>query len=162
MTTDLVQGDLSQVRRQVHANCIVCGQANERGLGLDFALSDDGSVEADFNCDKAFEGYASIVHGGVISSVLDGAMTSCLFARGCSAVTAALDIRFRHPVMTGQTAAVHAWVTRSTPPVYVLKAEVSQQGQVKATATGTLMEQPELASERRIDDEPENTCNNAG
>lgn len=144
MTTDLVQGELARVREQVHANCIVCGPTNERGLGLDFVLSDDGSVEADFNCDKGFEGYASIVHGGVISSVLDGAMTSCLFARGCSAVTAVLDIRFRHPVVTGQTAAVRAWITRATPPLYVLEAEMSQQGQVKATATGTLMDQPDL------------------
>ena len=144
MTTDLVQGELARVRAQMHANCIVCAAANERGFGLDFTLSEDGSVEATFDCDKAFEGYARIVHGGVISSVLDGAMTSCLFARGCSAVTAVLEIRFRHFVVTGQTAAVRAWVTRVTPPLYVLKAELSQQGQVKATATATLMDQPDL------------------
>jgi len=148
VTTDLAQGDLARVRRQAHANCIVCGRANERGLGLDFALSDDGSVKADFNCDKFLEGYASILHGGVISSVLDGAMTSCLFARGCSAVTAALEIRFRHLVVTGQTATVRAWVTRAMPPLYVLKAEVSQQGQVKATANGTFMDQPALGGRK--------------
>lgn len=146
MITDLVPGQLAKVREKAHANCIVCGRCNERGLGLDFSPSEDGSVEATFYCGKALEGYSNVVHGGVVSTVLDGAMTSCLFARGRSAVTALLDIRFRHPLRTGRTAAVRAWVRKATPPLYVVEAEVSQQGQVKATATGTFMDQPALAS----------------
>jgi len=133
------------MQSQVHANCVVCGSCNERGLGLEFALLEDGGVETAFSCDNAFEGYANVLHGGVISSLLDGAMTNCMFAHGCAAITAELNVRFRHPVVTGQAATVRAWITRSAPPLYVLKAEVLQAGRVKATATGKFMDQPNFA-----------------
>ena len=136
------------MRSQLHANCVVCSLSNKRGLGLEFMLLEDGAVEAAFSCDKAFEGYENMLHGGVVSSLLDGAMTSCMFAHGCSVVTAELNVRFRHPVVTGQTATVRAWPARSAPPLYILKAKVLQDGQVKATATGKFMEQPQLAEER--------------
>ena len=146
MTIDLMQTKLMKMQSQVHANCVVCSSSNERGLRLEFALLEEGSVETAFNCDKAFEGYANVLHGGVISSILDGAMTSCMFAHGCSAVTAELNVQFRHPVVAGQAATVRAWITRSAPPLYILKAEVLQDGQVKAMTTGKFMDQPNLAA----------------
>ena len=127
---------------QMHTNCVVCGPANKRGLGLEFSLSQDGAVEAVFDCDEVFQGYEHVLHGGVVSSLLDGAMTNCLFAQGCCAVTAELNVRFRHPVVTGRDATVRAWVERSTAPLHILKAEVVQEGQVKATASGKFMDQP--------------------
>lgn len=149
MTIDLVQTELTRIRAQMHDNCVVCSHSNERGLGLEFALSEDGSVQAAFNCDKSFEGYADMLHGGVISSLLDGAMTSCMFAHGCATVTVQLNIRFRHPVVTNKLATVRAWIDRSSPPLYMLKAEILQDQQVKATAAGKFMEQFE-ASLREI------------
>ena len=146
MTIDLMQTELMKMQSQVHANCVVCSSSNERGLRLEFALLADGSVQASFDCDKAFEGYANVLHGGVISSLLDGAMTSCMFAHGCPSVTAELNVRFRHPVVTGQTATVRASITRSAPPLYLMEAELLQNGQVKATATGKFMDQPNLAA----------------
>jgi len=128
---------------QRHINCIVCGPANKRGLGLEFSLSQDGAVEAVFDCDEVFQGYEHVLHGGVVSSLLDGAMTNCLFAKGCCAVTAELNVRFRHPVVTGRDARVRAWVERSTRPLHILKAEVVQDGQVKATASGKFMDLPD-------------------
>ena len=146
MNTDLAQNDLAETQARAHANCVICSPSNDRGLALEFALSGDGAVEAVFDCDKAFEGYVNMLHGGVISSLLDGAMTSCMFAHGCSAVTAELNVRFRHPVVVSQAATVRAWATRFAPPLYVVKGEVLQNGQVKATATGKFMDQPNLAT----------------
>jgi len=137
---ETTKNHLTEIRRQVHPNCIVCCPGNKRGLQLDFMHSDNGSVVAHFHCDKTLEGYLGLVHGGVISTVLDGAMTNCLFAHGCTAVTADFHIRFRHPVVTEQPASVRAWITRSTPPIYELKAQIIQDDQVKAVATGKFME----------------------
>lgn len=140
MTTDSAKTDLASVRAQEHANCMVCSPSSRRGLGLQFSVSKDGSVQATFNCDKAFEGYANVLHGGLISCLLDGAMTNCMFAHGYAAVTAELNIRFRHPVVIGEPATVRAWIERSQPRLHVLKAEVVQEQQVKATATGKFLE----------------------
>ena len=86
-----------------------------------------------------------MLHGGVLCAILDGAMTNCLFAHGCIAVTADFHVRFRHPVSTDQTASVQAWVSRSTSCLYELHAEIVQNNQVKTTATGKFMRQPQLA-----------------
>ena len=148
MTTDTAQSSLHKVRTQAHFNCAVCGSWNARGLGLDFTLSEDGGVQACFCCGKDFEGYAGLLHGGVIATVLDGAMTNCMFAHGCPSVTAELNVRFRHPVVTDTAATVRAWIDRSEPPLHVLKAQIVQDGQVKATSLGKFMEQPRITTSR--------------
>ena len=96
-------------------------------------------MAAEFGCDPIYEGYPGVVHGGVVASLMDGAMTNCLFRLGHVAVTADLHIRFRHPLRTGQQAAVRAWLTRDASPLFVLEAQVTQAGQVKATAIGKFM-----------------------
>jgi uncharacterized protein (TIGR00369 family) len=112
---------------------------NGRGLGVNFAAVSDGKVEASFTCDAAFEGYSGVLHGGVISSLLDGAMTNCLFAYGHVAVTAELKVRFRHPVATGKPAKVRAWITSATSPLFELAAELVQDEQIKAIAKGKFL-----------------------
>ncbi len=68
-------------------------------------------------------------------------MTNCMFARGISALTAELTVRYRHPLVVGVSAEVRAWVEQSTPPLHLLKAEIVQAAQVKSTARGKFMEQ---------------------
>ncbi len=146
MITDVAQAALQEKRAQAHSHCVVCSTLNRRSLRLGFTTSDNGEVQACFDCNKSFEGYAGMLHGGVIASLLDGAMTNCMFANGTPAVTAELTVRFRHPVMINRAATVRAWIERSSPPLHVLKAEVVQGEQVKATATGKFMEQSEPAT----------------
>jgi uncharacterized protein (TIGR00369 family) len=134
------QAELTRVRGQAHANCVVCRPLRERGLGLKFAVSEDGSVQAAFGCDKGLEGYEGVLHGGVVSCLLDGAMTNCMFAHGHEKVTAELTVRFLHPVVTGEPATLRAWIDRSGSRLHVVNAEIVQTGQVKATAVGKFMD----------------------
>jgi acyl-coenzyme A thioesterase PaaI-like protein len=90
-----------------------------------------------------------MLHGGVITSLLDGAMTNYMFAHGIPAITAELTVRFRHPVVTNQVAIVRARIERSSPPLHLLKAEVVQGEQLKATASGKFMEQARSVTETR-------------
>jgi uncharacterized protein (TIGR00369 family) len=139
MTSDSAKTDLARIRAQEHANCMVCSPSSKGGLGLQFDVSKDGSVQAIFSCDKAFEGYPNVLHGGLISCLLDGAMTNCMFAHGYAPVTAELNIRFQHPVVIGEPATVRARIGRSSSHLHVLEAEILQNQQVKATATGKFM-----------------------
>ncbi len=140
MTTEPGQQSLTTLRAQSHPQCVVCGSANGHGLGLEFQLVDGGAVEASFACAPTFEGYPATLHGGVISALLDGAMTNCLFAHGRAAVTAELTVRFRHPVAIGRPVTVRAWIESSLSPLYYLAGEVRQAGQVMATAKGKFMD----------------------
>ncbi len=137
------------VRLHPHAGCVICSSLNEHGLRLSFKSLPDGSVEAMFDCNQAFQGYHNVLHGGITSALLDGAMTNCMFAHGIHAVTAELNIKFRHPVICRQSVTVRAWITRSSSKLHLLKADISQNGQIMATARGKFVrieEQPDPES----------------
>jgi len=132
---------LPAMRRQSHPHCFVCGPENGRGLGLEFRLTDGGAVESSFACEPVFAGYPEMVHGGIICTLLDGAMTNCLFAHGLVAVTVDLNIRFQHPLAISRMAAVRARLDSAHAPVHHLSADVVQDGEVVASATGRFLEQ---------------------
>jgi acyl-coenzyme A thioesterase PaaI-like protein len=149
-TTDMRHSAYHRLRNDSHPDCVICGSSNGHGLGLDFhivgnGIVGNGIVEASFACDKVFQGYPAVLHGGVISALLDGAMTNCLFAIGHAAMTVELNVRFRHPVATDKPATVRAWITSSTRPVHELAAELIQDGQTKATAKATFMEKTAIS-----------------
>ena len=134
----------SSTRSRVHPKCVVCSCANAKGLQVTFEVKEDGSVQANFPCDDAYEGYPGVLHGGVIASILDGAMGNCIFALGRAAVTVEMTTRFRHPVITGRQAFVSARIVQTSYPLYVLEAKIVQDGEIKATAQGKFYEQPDL------------------
>ncbi len=133
---------LEETRHGMHSHCVVCGRPGCAGLGLGFQVLADGSVTGSFDCHRNFEGYDGMLHGGVISAIADGAMTNCLFAHGITAVTAELKVRFRHPIELGTSLAVSARITRRSEPLFVVEAELTQSGQLKAKATGKFMAIP--------------------
>lgn len=139
VTTGPAQTRLEQTRASEHPCCIVCGRAGECGLDLRFRVRGDGGVEAEFTCPGRYQGYEGLLHGGVTCSLLDGAMTNCLFAQGIAAVTAEMTVRFRHPITVSRPLLVKARITRSQPPLHVVEAEIVQDDQVKARASGKFM-----------------------
>ena len=137
---------LPVLRQQSHPECFVCGPANGHGLGLEFRTAADGAVEAMFACEPVFAGYPGMLHGGIICSLLDGAMTNCMFAHGMVAVTADMNVRFRHPVIVNRPATVRAKLNSETDsPIHRLTAEVVQEGQVVATATARFIDKDALS-----------------
>ncbi|MDD5063531.1 MAG: PaaI family thioesterase [Phycisphaerae bacterium] len=118
---------------------------NTKGLHLEFEIADDKTIKASFECDKAYEGYSGILHGGIISSILDGAMGNCLFARGLTAVTVEMNTKFKLPVQINKPAAVTARIEKICHPLYFLKAEIIQDGKTKAVAKAKFFDKPELA-----------------
>jgi len=126
-----------------HAHCIVCGGQSDHGMKVSFQACGDGSVEGVFLCRRMFQGYNGYFHGGVIPSLLDGAMTNCLFARGKIAMTGELTIRFLFSVLVGREVMMRAWIKKSHPPLHTLESELLQAGRVVARATAKFMEVPD-------------------
>lgn len=131
---------LLTTRRRVHPRCVVCSPANPMGLGREFALQPDGSVEAWFTGNELFEGYAGLLHGGVIAALLDGAMTNCLFARGLPALTAELTIRYRRPVGFEKSVSIRAWLVESHGRLHTLGGELRQAGALCAFGRAKFIE----------------------
>ena len=107
---------------------------------MDFKVCRNGEVSARFDCNEIFQSYPGVIHGGIISLLLDGAMTNCMFARNIKAVTGMLTVRYRHPVSINRTAEISAKLIRSSPPLYYLEAELSQDRKILVKASGKFME----------------------
>ncbi len=138
---------LDETRSRVHAECVVCSPDKANGLKLTFVRLADGGVHTEFPCGAEFEGYPGYVHGGIVSSLLDGAMTNALFAAGHVALTAELTVRFLEPLLVGEAATVEGRVERARPRLQLTTAAVVQGGRTKATARAKFIRHPDLQRE---------------
>jgi uncharacterized protein (TIGR00369 family) len=142
VTTEQMRERLSELRTQGHERCVVCAPSHPLGLRIEYHVAAGGVVHAEFMCDDLFQGYRGQLHGGVITSLLDGAMTNCLFAHGIEAVTAELTVRFLRPVLTDRVAVVSARLSKSSRRLYVLEAELIQEQMAVARARGKFLNRP--------------------
>lgn len=122
----------------VHAACGVCGAV--AGLGLRFTPNADGTVTARFQPGEAQQGYPGLVHGGVLCTLVDAAMTHCLFARGIHALTAELTVRFVAPARLAAALDIHAAILERRRRSTRLSASIEQDGQIVARATATFLD----------------------
>jgi acyl-coenzyme A thioesterase PaaI-like protein len=141
------QETLARLGAREHRRCLLCGASHPGGLRLAFAVQPDGAVEAAVPGRAFLEGYPGILHGGAIAALLDAAMTNALFARGLVGLTAELTVRFLAPVRLDRPALVRATLTgtRVRQP-YCLQAELEQDGQRVAHATGKFLAKPSRGS----------------
>ncbi len=105
--------------------CFLCGQDNPAGLKIMFQLQVDGGMAATWTPAPAWEGFRGIVHGGVVSTVLDGAMSKAVAATGSEALTAELRIRFRLPVQSGTPFQIRGWVVRRSKRLIETEATIT-------------------------------------
>lgn len=108
---------------------MVCGAGDS--LGVQFQHAEDG-VFALFQASSAWQGYQGVLHGGMISTLLDAAMTHCLFAQGVEAMTADLQVRFVKPVPCDETLRLQAKLLKKKHQLYQLSAELHCDGELLA------------------------------
>jgi uncharacterized protein (TIGR00369 family) len=134
------QARLDSTRARMHPHCVFCDTSNPLGLKLQFEVQPDGSVLATFPCPDAAQSYPGTLHGGVISALLDAAMTNVLFSVGVVAVTAELNVRFLSPVRLGRAVDVRASIVRATSrSLYYLDSRLVQGGQVVARGSAKFL-----------------------
>jgi len=142
VTTEQMRARLSELRSQGHERCVVCAPSHPLGLRVEYHVGAGGVAHAESACHKVFQGYPGQIHGGVITALLDGAMTNCLFAHGIQAVTGELTVRFLRPVVPDRVAVVNARLTRTLRRLYVLEAELIQEDVTAARAQGKFLKRP--------------------
>ena len=127
-----------------HAHCCLCGDFHPRSWRLSFEEMAEGGVKTKFVAGSELQGYDNVLHGGVIASLLDSAMTHCLFHQGVQAVTGDLRVRFLHPVACNVPLELRAQLLFSCPPLYHLRAEMHYGERLMAKAEGKFMRREQL------------------
>ncbi len=79
--------------------CFLCGEQNPFSPGLEFEYDGDtGQACAEFTPGEHFAGYKDVMHGGIVTALLDEAMAKAISNQGWQAVTAEIKVRFLEPV----------------------------------------------------------------
>ena len=137
---EAAQRRLDTAKRLRHPHCVVCWDRHPFGLQVDYLATGEHQVEGTFGCGKSTEGFENVVHGGIVSSLLDGAMASCVLAMGLQAYTVELRVRFRAAVATGVPATIRGEWLRAAGPVHLLHATLEQGGLLRASARAKFLE----------------------
>ncbi len=129
-------------------HCFVCGLENPNGLQLRFYETGPGEVTADYTVPDRFQGYPGVVHGGIVTAMLDevtgrahmhGEQTRFMY-------TAKLEIRFRKNVPIGQPLRVVGQVEKSKTRMASSIGKIyGPDGDLLAEAKALLVNLPEGA-----------------
>ena len=119
--------------------CFACGQNNPIGLKLKF-VEIAGRYVAKCVMDKNYQSFNGVLHGGIITTLLDEAMGGYLFHLKQPAYTGKLEVRYRRPTPTGEQLTVSGWIAGRKRNVVEMKSEIAlADGTVTAEATAKMV-----------------------
>ncbi len=122
--------------------CFACGKENEWGIKLSFRKEGE-EVIASFIPHPNYQGYSGILHGGIISTVLDEAMFYAVYFSGEKAATAELTVRFKRPVPVSGEYLVYGKLEEKKGRLLIASARlVDKEGKVYAEARGKFLPVP--------------------
>lgn len=136
--------EITAINTRDDHNCFGCGALNPYGLQLRFFPTAQG-VCAPFTPEAVHEGYVGLVHGGIITTVLDEVMAWSLYRLEIWAVTAKLDVVFRRPVEVGVETRATGYLVTDRRRLLDVAAELRRASDdlLLATATATFARVPE-------------------
>ncbi|MBI5805013.1 PaaI family thioesterase [candidate division TA06 bacterium] len=125
--------------------CFACGHKNSDGLQLKFTYPQPGTCRAEFVPEQKYQGWSGILHGGIISTLLDEALAHAVGeAEGgggaSEAVTAELTVRFKKPVRIDNKIVLTGKVDKDNGKIVEASSEITDEtGLVLASARGKLV-----------------------
>lgn len=115
--------------------CFGCGHKNPIGLKLNFKKDGD-TCRAEFTPGEAHQGWPGIVHGGILTCLLDEAMSYAAYFEGVTCLTASMHVRLRQPVKLEVPLVITASVTRNRKKLIETRACVClKDGTIVAEST---------------------------
>ena len=119
----------------VFPQCFVCGTENSHGLQLNFSLQ-NGKSETTFTGNNTHLGYKNVVHGGIISAILDDAIIWAVYAsRKSLGMTAELTVRFLKPVPMNKKFSVQGELVQDKGRLWIGKGYMKDKdGKIYAEA----------------------------
>ena len=134
-------------RQPSSRSCFVCGRDNAAGLHTRWTADRAaGEVRTEAVLGEGTQSYPGLVHGGVVTALLDEAMVRALLLDGDFEelmVTAKMEISFRRATPTGQPVTVVGRIVKRGASRASAEAEVRlADGTVTAQCAGLLVRQP--------------------
>ncbi|HYG23848.1 MAG TPA: PaaI family thioesterase [Verrucomicrobiae bacterium] len=135
-------------------SCFVCGESNAIGLNLRFH-TDGKRVHSCFTPATAHAGFKGVVHGGILSTVLDEIMVwACAVPTRKFAYCVELSVRFNKAARPGEELSVSAeMISSRRDRIFEARSEIQNaKGEIVCSATGRYFAaKPEDAAEMMDD-----------
>lgn len=109
-----------------YPQCFVCGDKNPFGLNVTFYLKKD-RVVAEYVAEARFQGYKNILHGGILSTLLDEVMIRAPLARGVPSLTSEIRVKFKKLVKVGDRLFLEGWVVEDKGKILVTEGKITNQ-----------------------------------
>ena len=126
--------NLTPLHHTAQNRCFGCGEANPTGMHLEFFVAEDGSVVCLPVIPDSFEGPPGYVHGGIIATLLDEAMSKAVRVRGHTAMTRQMDVEYLRPVPSGAPIRIEARLVRSEGRKHWTEAKILNAHKVTLAA----------------------------
>lgn len=94
-------------------NCFCCGRKNLKGLSVRIEKESDGISILRCILTNEYESFPGIVHGGIVSTLLDEAIWYAFYFCGITTVTRKLNITFKKSVPVGKPLIIKGEVVKN-------------------------------------------------
>ena len=126
-----------QIVSEEYRMCFGCGHDNPIGLKMSFQW-DGKTARAEFTPTKYYQGWSGVVHGGIITCLLDEAMGYAALFEGMNCVTAKMQVKLRRPASIDEPLIITSSTIKKTRKLIKTKATISlKDGTLIAEGTAT-------------------------
>ena len=139
-------------RQPGSALCFVCGTDNPHGLGATFF--DDGvEVWTEVTPAEHHQSWPGVLHGGVVSAILDETIGRVAFLQDRWVQTAKLEIRFKRPAPLGVALVARGRLVQDRRRLMEMRGELRTVGSddVLAEAQGVFVPLPDRARDELVE-----------
>ena len=120
--------------------CFACGMDNPDGLRLEWKV-EGLTTSTLYTPESKYQGWKGILHGGIIATLLDEAMTRLAWVIYGGAVTAEMTVRYVAPAEIGDLLIIRGEIVSDSRKLVEMKASIhsSATGKLIAHSTGKAM-----------------------
>ena len=119
--------------------CFGCGRKNPIGLKLNFKW-DGKTARTEFTPARFYQGWPGLLHGGIIATLLDEAMSYAVRFNGLDFLTARIQTNYKRPIKIEESLVIAGSIIRKKGRYIEAKASVSlSDSTVMAEGTGTFV-----------------------
>jgi len=120
--------------------CLCCGEKNPLGFKMKFRYEGDRLL-SETVVPKEFQGFADVVHGGVLGTLLDEVLVNLYWLKGIQCVTVEYTVRLKAPCPTDRKILLSAKPEGHQKRVHYASGEARlEDGTLVAEATAKCME----------------------
>lgn len=120
--------------------CFVCGKNNADGLHLEIERDNEKlTTKAEIAVPEKFCGWEGIIHGGIISTLLDEIMAYAAFTHDEKGVTGEISVRFRKPMPSNRKVLVEGAVESQKGRIVYTVGKITIDGTLIAEANAKMV-----------------------